>query len=288
MGLLSSVSLIFSFFATGLSLYLYFKFARPQAELAIKQNENLRDQQLSEHRKRLKELFFEKLKNLFGNGQLNENGVFEGVKGYINGFKYIREDPGLEKYWQNGMEHLRNDDPDLQKILNSILEDMESLEKATKNLNNLAEEKVKIAIKPWPAVHKYEDLTSGKVDENALLCVIKADLLEFIYRCCQAKEDCITCLKNQIPSDLSRNSQGDIVKNQRSIAKRSLNLKEEDIRIIISTVEKDDQLLQEIINMRDMRIKLRDKFKDIADRCTTIIKKIEGYSYDTVLNCCLK
>jgi len=289
MGVLNFVSLIFSFFATGLSLYLYFKFARPQAQLATIEKEEIKYQHMLSHRQELKKWFFEKIKeDLVGIGTLNENAVFDGVEDLIEILNKISKSPDIEEHWKNGMKHLNNDDKCLYNLLNTIEGDMTELNKGTDQLNRLMEEKVNEMIKPNQSVDGFNDLSTGKIMKKTLLTLIKNELAGFLTRCSWEKGDIINCLKKQTPSDLTVNEREYITKNHTSFAMSSSDLRKEDVEYVIDIVEKDDELLKKMIKIRKERSLLRDKLVEIRDRCTTIIEKIDKGTYHTVAECCPK
>jgi len=289
MGVLNFVSLIFSFFATGLSLYLYFKFARPQAQLATIEKEEIKNRHMLSHRQELKKWFFEKIKeDLVGTGTLNENAVFDGVTSYIGKLNRISKGPDLEDHWKNGMKHLNIDDSKLYGTLDPIGSTLMDLDKGTDQLNNLIEEKINKLIEPTRFVDQFNSLSPGKIVKKTFLILIKNELEGFLTWCPEEKGDLINCLKKQSPSDLVTNDKGYIVKGSTSFALQSSDFEEKKVKFIIDTVEKDDELLKKMIEIRNQRTSLGDKLVEIRDGCTTIIEKIDSGTYHTVAECCPK
>jgi len=272
-----------------LRFLLSMKYRRPQAELVIKQKEEILNQQLFNHRQELKKWFFQRIKeDLVGIGTLNENAVFDRVEDLIEILNKISKSPDIEEHWKNGMKHLNNDDKCLYNLLNAIEGDMMELNKGTDQLNRLMEEKVNEMIKSNQSVDRFNDLSAGKIMKKTLLILIKNELTGFLTRCSWEKGDIINCLKKQNSSDLIVNAKGYITKDNTSFAMPSPDLNRGDVESIIHNVEKDDELLKEMIKIRDRRIKLRDKLVNIRDRCTILIEKIDKGTYYTVVDCCPK
>ncbi len=277
----SSISLVISIIAL--------MYERARAKLAkIETNEKLAKQKL-EHYDDLKRFFFGQVRSRLGNGALNENDVFGGVENYLKDLKQISEGDIFKKHWNNGMEHLKKDDKKSYDLLNSFKERLENLNDDTKDLNNLIETKVKNLLANKGLSFDTYPIPPGKVLTKGFLQLIKNDLQNYLNKCGHNVDDLMDCLKSskQFWSPAVRED-GHVTSPGLVFARISDDLSLDDINSLFSQIEKDNELLEKIIEIRKLRIQLREDLKKVSESCGQIINMIETKSYSTEAECCPK
>ncbi|MEM4066972.1 MAG: hypothetical protein QXV17_08945 [Candidatus Micrarchaeaceae archaeon] len=271
------------------AIYIAAKQARIQAMLAKDDmDEKLKERQ-SQHYEELAKFFFSQVVTRFGTGTLDENGVFDGVDTYIKDLTQISEEGDLKPHWTNGLKHLKRDDIESYNLLNSLREKMEDLSTETKALNGLIENKVKTVIQDTGLSTDVYPIPPGKVHAPNFLRLIKENLEYYLRKCSVEEVNYMKCLKNAKPLDpLELREDGEVALFGTAVAKISQALSAKDVDSLFDQIEKDEELLGKIVEIRKKRIELKDDLRKITDSCELIIRKMGTRTYNTHAECCPK
>jgi len=251
------------------------------------------NEHLSEHYENLKKFFFSEVLDILGGDIINDSNVFEGVGNYLKKIKDLSESRVSKDYWTAGMNHLKLDDYTSWQSLKSIHDDeLDYLEQETKELNDMLKKNVQSLFRSEQMVNKHGDMSAGKIYLPGLLDAIRSELSEFLYTCTKDGKDCFNCLKDitipPVNADVNADSQEILSKRSTTIAMTSQSLSKGEIESKINKIEKNDDLLNKMIEVWKLRVQFREDSETIARSCTEIIKKIDNKTYSTKAACCPK
>jgi len=247
------------------------------------------NEHLSEHYENLKKFFFSEVLDILGGDIINDSNVFEGVGNYLKKIKDLSESRVSKDYWTAGMNHLKLDDHTSWQLLKSIHDDeSDHLEQTTKELNDILKNNVQSEFISEQIVNRFGDLSAGKIYLPGLLDAIRSELSEFLYTCTKDGKDCFNCLKDITIPPLNADSQGRLSKRSTTIAITSQSLSKGEIESKINKIEKNDDLLNKMIEIWKLRVHFREDSETVTRNCTEIIRKIDNKTYRTKAACCPK
>ena len=280
---------IFAIILSCIALFVSIRYRLIQIRLSRIEMRDKLNEHLSEHYENLRKFFFSKVLDIFGVDIINDSNVFEGVGNYLKKIKELSESRVSKDYWTAGMNHLKLDDYTSWQSLKSINDDeMDYLERKTKKLNDILKNNVQSLFRSEQIVNKYGDMSAGKIYLPGLLGAIKSELSEFLYTCTKDGKDCFNCLKDITIPPVDADSRGILSKRSTTIAMTSQSLSKGEIESKISKIEKNDDLLNKMIEVWKLRVQFREDSETIARNCTEIIKKIDNKTYSTKAACCPK
>ena len=282
---LSIFAIILSFIALFVSIWHnLINIISSRIEMRDKLNEHL-----SEHYENLKKFFFSEVLDIFGGDIINDSNVFKGVGKYLKKIKDLSESRVSKYYWTAGMNHLKLDDHTSWKLLKSIHDDeLDYLEQKTNELNDMLKNNIQSLFTGEQIVNKPIDLSAGKIYLPGLLDAIRSELSEFLYTCTKDGKDCFNCLKDIAIPPLYADSRGILSKSSTTIAITSQSLSKGEIESKINKIEKNDDLLNKMIEVWKLRVQFREDSETVARNCTEIIRKIDNKTYSTKAACCPK
>jgi hypothetical protein len=270
-----------------ISLIIAIKYSRPQAQLAETQNEEIRVKKTQEHYDNLVKWFFSQVISTLGPGTLNENAIFDGVGDTFENLKEISENDAFEEYWVAGLKHLRIDNNDSYELLKTLKEKMRLLTTDTNNLNDMVSSKIERTVGSQGLSTDKYPISLGKILIINLQESVKRDLAWYLAKCTNNNDDCRKYIINAtLPEESQINAIGELVRYNSALAKLSGDLTKEKVDSLVEKIEKDEDIVAKIMEIRNMRIDLRDNMIEIRNSCQLINKKILTKAYKTHAECC--
>lgn len=261
-------------------------YSRPQAKLALRENERRYKDELQRHYANLNEWFFKQLRERTGLSDFLLYDALWSPDSFYDQLDELWRGPGFSDYFQNGLKHI-------EKEHRTMADDILSIRNKMKQIRDEFEELL------YDLMHKEGDpslvggLTTrtypyppGKIGLEALYKVLRSNWSNLMEKAPGGELD-VSELAIKLPTvEFERSDNGLITWLDETVANSSSLLTSDELIDRMVRLMRDSELLQRIVNLYKMKVEFKRDVDSMDYYLKSVIQRVEMGTYDVHTTCC--
>ena len=277
-------SLVISIVAVIVSLI----YSRPQAKLALRENERRYKDELRQHYSNLNEWFFEQLRERTDLSDFLLYDALWSPDPFYSQLDRLWKGPGFSDYFQNGLKHVEKEYPSMADDIGAIRNKMKQIrDEFAELLYDLMHKEGDPALvgglttrtNPYPP---------GNIGLEALFRVLRSNWSNLMEKA-SGSELNLSELASRLPTvEFEKDENGNISWLDVIVAKDSSWIPSHELIDRMVRLMRDSELLQRIVNIYKLKVEFERDVSSIQYYLNSVIQRIEMGTYEVHTTCCPK